>query len=77
MTRGHTEKAMSTLQRIASENGKPLPPGRLVEPSNKVSSEDYMLRHVIGGLFEFYSQKMSSKCLSQLLNEQHCQSDTH
>ena len=53
MTRGHTEKAMSTLQRIASENGKPLPPGRLVEPSNKVSSEDYMPTHVIGGLLNF------------------------
>lgn len=64
MTRGHTEKAMSTLQRISSENGKPLPPGRLVEPSNKVSSEDYMLRHVIGGLLNFIHKNELKMSLS-------------
>ena len=36
MTRGNSEKALATLQRIAKENGKPMPLGKLVEPSGKV-----------------------------------------
>ncbi|XP_076108218.1 synaptic vesicle 2-related protein-like [Mytilus galloprovincialis] len=38
ITRGHTEKAYATLQRIAKENNKPMPLGRLVEPSSKAAS---------------------------------------
>ena len=36
ITRGHTEKALATLERIAKDNGKPMPLGKLVEPSTKV-----------------------------------------
>ena len=35
ITRGHTEKALATLERIAKDNGKPMPLGKLVEPSTK------------------------------------------
>ena len=38
ITRGHTEKALATLERIARENGKPMPLGKLVEPSTKVKN---------------------------------------
>ena len=36
MTRGNRERALATLERIAKENGKPMPLGKLVEPSLKV-----------------------------------------
>ncbi|KAJ8312585.1 hypothetical protein KUTeg_009958 [Tegillarca granosa] len=36
ITRGQVEKALATIERIAKENGKPMPLGRLVEPSVKV-----------------------------------------
>ncbi|XP_046340133.2 synaptic vesicle 2-related protein-like [Haliotis rufescens] len=32
VTRGQTEKAFATIQRIAKDNGKPMPLGRLLEP---------------------------------------------
>lgn len=35
ITRGNTEKALATLARIAKENGKPMPLGKLVEPITK------------------------------------------
>lgn len=51
ITRGNVEKAVATLQRIAEENGKPMLPGRLVEPSNKVRVFDFMhvrqLRNIV------------------------------
>lgn len=38
MTRGNRERALATLERIAKENGKPMPLGKLVEPSAKATS---------------------------------------
>ncbi|XP_069135340.1 synaptic vesicle 2-related protein-like [Argopecten irradians] len=38
MCRGQPEKAMATLERIAKENGKPMPLGRLVDSSSKTTS---------------------------------------
>ena len=38
MTRGNRERALATLERIAKDNGKSMPLGKLVEPSAKVSS---------------------------------------
>ncbi|KAK3603262.1 hypothetical protein CHS0354_007593 [Potamilus streckersoni] len=35
LTRGNYERALATLHRIARENGKPMPLGKLVEPSIK------------------------------------------
>ena len=37
MTRGNRERALATLERIAKDNGKPMPLGKLIEPSSKVS----------------------------------------
>lgn len=42
ITRGNVEKAIATLKRISFENGKPLPPGRLVEPTSKATSRGSM-----------------------------------
>ncbi|XP_064618538.1 synaptic vesicle 2-related protein-like isoform X1 [Lineus longissimus] len=36
MTRGNTEKAYATLQRIAKENNKPMPTGRLVHSTTNI-----------------------------------------
>ena len=36
MTRGNRERALATLERIARENGKAMPKGKLMEPSLKV-----------------------------------------
>ena len=36
MTRGNRARALATLERIAHENGKPMPLGKLTEPSAKV-----------------------------------------
>ena len=36
MTRGNRTRALATLERIAQENGKSMPLGKLVEPSLKV-----------------------------------------
>ncbi|KAK3084065.1 hypothetical protein FSP39_007577 [Pinctada imbricata] len=38
ITRGQTDKAMATLQRIAKDNGKPMPLGKLVESSSAATS---------------------------------------
>ncbi|KAL4223272.1 hypothetical protein ACF0H5_016744 [Mactra antiquata] len=35
MTRGNRARALTTLERIANENGKPMPLGKLVEPTTK------------------------------------------
>lgn len=38
MTRGNRERALATLERIAKDNGKPMPLGKLIEPSSKATS---------------------------------------
>ena len=35
MTRGNRPRALATLERIAKENGKPMPLGKLIEPTFK------------------------------------------
>jgi len=36
MTRGNRTRALATLERIAKDNGKPMPLGKLVEASSTV-----------------------------------------
>ncbi|XP_074642627.1 synaptic vesicle 2-related protein-like isoform X2 [Tubulanus polymorphus] len=40
IARGHPEKALATLERIAKENGKPMPQGRLIYNIPKVTEEN-------------------------------------
>lgn len=37
MTRGNRARALATLERIAKDNGKPMPLGKLVEATTTVS----------------------------------------
>jgi len=41
ITRGMPDRAMATLQRVARENGKPMPLGKLVDVVAEVSSSPY------------------------------------
>lgn len=43
LTRGHYDSAVKTLERIAKENGKPMPLGKLVEPTVEVSTNSTVL----------------------------------
>lgn len=36
MTRGNRARALATIERIAKDNGKPMPLGKLVEPTATV-----------------------------------------
>ena len=71
MTRGNRERALATLERIAKDNGKSMPLGKLVEPSAKVSLdlfEIYLL--CLCSNMKLCSKDMCySKCLCTLLRQ--------